>query len=333
MQLLFFRANSRPRDLRLRVPSALLALLSACFLGATHHAHGGTMAPAQPISGSVFATLGAPATPGAIVVDTRSGDLELLSYGNASFGGSLGAEGQATRSYVDFPTAADSPSNYRSSGALFADVTVLGSSYPAGRLEVSARNEPYTLSIWGATAKVGYQPATRLQLELAGSTVFDQTLATTSFTHGWAVNLGPYDTPEISYSYSLWVASLTVRAQAGASAQASLTASADLASVSLSLEGDASAACHGQASASVSVLFGLAKAKLTGALDFGGPSLELAAGAGVFSGAGGHVEVCMRPIDLQLDLYGEVRWFRRSASQTWHLVDWSRAESCTLFTF
>lgn len=315
--------------------SLILASLGAAqtshLAGATLLLHGGMVGTGVPISSGPPIVFGAPF--GTVVTDQRTGDWDLLQFGTGSFMGSLGAAGSATRSYVDFPSSPDSESNYRSEGSLFADVTIRNNTFQAARLAVEATNEPNNLTTSGASPKFGYLPSTRLQLELAGSTVFDQTIAQTSFSYGWSLNLGPYDTPTVYWGYNLWVSSFHAEAQAGVSASAGLLATANLASVSLALEGQASAECHGHASVSFSALFGLVSAKLTGELDFGGPSFELEAGAGVFTGAGGFIEICCRPIDLILDLYGKICWFKKCKSNTWNLVNYHRAETCTTITF
>jgi len=267
---------------------------------------------------------------GQIVTDSRTRNWDLGSFGTSSFGGSLGASANATRTYL---SVLPSLPNHKSSAELHSDVTFFGNTREAARLQASAVNEPYTLSTSSATPILNYKPNTTIFLRLAGSTVWSQSYAATSLSKTWSANLGPYNTPPFSRSFAVLGIPVVVSASATAGAGVSLTATADLASVSLHLAGNANATARGSASAGFG--FGFASAGLTSSLDLGNPRVEPTLTADVYNGISGNVRICSGAINLAVQLYAQISlfWGKIKKSVLMDLVNWSRAETCTTYTF
>jgi len=268
-----------------------------------------------------------PFQPGTVVTDNRTADWSFLNYGSSSFGGSVGADASARRMYVDFPSAPDSPSNYRSAAGLYADAKIFGHTVSdVARFGVTAEDEPYVLSTSGAAAKSGYQANSSAFIKLIGLTVWSESVNSASLSHTWSKNLGPYDTPRFDFPFTLGPVPLIASAWAGASASVSFTAAANVASVSLTLAGHAEGNVHGIAQLGLGGSF--ASIGLAGELRFGNPVIDASLGAGIFSGITGTLDACMTPVKFLLDVYAEIRVWKVLKRWSKNIASWSGTQVC-----
>lgn len=269
---------------------------------------------------------------GTIVTDHRSKDWDLLNYGFSQFGGSVGADAEATRSYVSFPSGATSASNYDSAAGLYSKVKVFGSP-PNGlevvRLGATAENEKYTLSPSGAAPKANYKAKTTIFLQLVGFTVWSDSAEGVTLSKTWSASFGPYNTPTVSASFALGPIPFTVSAYAGASGSASLTVTADLAAVALQLSGNASGAVYGVGSFGVGISVFSAGIQIN--LKFGNPVITPTLTGSLFTGLSATLQVCVTPIIFTLKLYATIKIWKIKKTWTADIFSWSAPQICDTF--
>ena len=238
---------------------------------------------------------------GTPTVNTVTANYTPAAYGNSNFGGSIDARSTKTT------TALGGVVVGKATAGLYATVRIFNSSREAAAIDCVAEGGNGAIFPWGSTymasTYVINPNSTRVNVRLAGRTLWTESYSGTNFTRQWARTWPSQDIGTFSGSFHVIGIPITVRASASAGGNLNFNAAFNSLAHTGSLGGSANTFASGSLSCSAG--WSWANVGVTSAINLAGAHLAASVAATTTS-FHGHLDASIDPINVNVNLTGHL---------------------------